>query len=233
MVWLVVVGGMLAPSGRIGDHRADRRLVNLPMRPLSAQQRIGCRTRDTLTPSALTGESVRAYEGASVLDHSVAIDLLRRCALFAHASDDGLRALAGQMRQEQQAGAADGDVVPGAEEVGLGLVTVEHEVVEVLLQTAIELRDEVEGGTKLGARANEPARRSDQAKHRRRLRERLSRASPVRGFEAQRISEPNEVSIGLEGPHTQKLVYLLAVAALHDAAGVTQVPPAAARARFC
>ena len=65
---------------------------------------------------------------------------------------------------------------------------VEHEVVEVLLQAAIELRDEVEGGTELGAGADEPARRPDQAKHRRRLCECLSRPSPKRGLAAQRIS---------------------------------------------
>jgi CRP/FNR family transcriptional regulator, cyclic AMP receptor protein len=36
-----------------------------------------------------------------VLDQSVAIDLLRQCALFAHVGDDGLRAIAGQMRRRR------------------------------------------------------------------------------------------------------------------------------------
>ena len=78
------------------------------MRRLSPSRSAGCRAADTLTAGALTGESVRAAalsaagtRGAHVLDQSVAIDLLRRCALFAHASDDGLRALAGQMRRRR------------------------------------------------------------------------------------------------------------------------------------
>ena len=96
---------------------------------------------------------------------------------------------------------------------------VEHEIVEVLLQAAVELRDEVEGGTELGAGADEPARRPDQAKLRRRLRERLSRPSPERCLAAQRIREPYEIGIGLEGPHAQELVDLLAVGASHDEPG--------------
>ena len=36
-----------------------------------------------------------------MLDHSVAVDLLRRCALFAHVPEDGLRTIAGQMRRRR------------------------------------------------------------------------------------------------------------------------------------
>jgi CRP/FNR family cyclic AMP-dependent transcriptional regulator len=36
-----------------------------------------------------------------LLDQSVAIDLLRRCALFSHAGDDALRSVAGQMRKRR------------------------------------------------------------------------------------------------------------------------------------
>ena len=45
---------------------------------------------------------VPAHEGnPSVLDQSLAPDMLRRCALFAHVPEDGLRAIAGQMRRRR------------------------------------------------------------------------------------------------------------------------------------
>ena len=34
-----------------------------------------------------------------MLDQSMAVDSLRRCALFAHVAEDGLRAIAAQMRR--------------------------------------------------------------------------------------------------------------------------------------
>lgn len=36
-----------------------------------------------------------------MLDQSLAVDSLRRCALFSHVGDDGLRAIAGQMRRRR------------------------------------------------------------------------------------------------------------------------------------
>jgi CRP/FNR family transcriptional regulator, cyclic AMP receptor protein len=78
------------------------------MRPLSPSRVCAVGRLTPLTPNGPAGESVRAAalptagtRGAQVLDQSVAIDLLRRCALFTHVSDDGLRALAGQMRRRR------------------------------------------------------------------------------------------------------------------------------------
>ena len=89
------------------------------------------------------------------------------------------------------------------------LLPVEHEVVEVLLQAAIELRDKVEGGTELGAGADEPARRPDQAKHRRRLRERLSRPSPERASRLSPFVMSTRSASGLRGHMPSELVDLL------------------------
>ena len=130
-------------------------------------------------------------------------------------------------RRRVRAGRTADALAPDRLEV---LLPVEHEVVEVLLQAAVELRDEVEGGTELGARADEPARRPDQPEQRRRLRERQLQGGFQNSPEGQRLRELHEVGIRLEGPHARELVHL-AVAVLHDEAGVTQVPRAGARPR--
>ena len=95
----------------------------------------------------------------------------------------------------------------------------------------IELRDEVEGRAELRAGADVPAGRPDQAQHRRRLRE--SHAGRVPKFsKCQRLREFHEIRIRLEWPHAGEFVHL-AVAVLHDEAGVTQVPRGGARASSC
>ena len=61
----------------------------------------------TLTGSGVNGESVTAGHSATTLtgvrvhDPSLAIESLRRCALFAHVDEVGLRAIAGQMRRRR------------------------------------------------------------------------------------------------------------------------------------
>ena len=83
-------------------------------------------------------------------------------------------------RRVRVIGTADA-IAPGLQQVRL---SVEHEVIEILLEAAVELRDEVEGGAELSAGADEPPRGPDETKHRRRLGERLSRACPERGLAA-------------------------------------------------
>ena len=98
------------------------------------------------------------------------------------------------------------------------LLPVEHEVVEVLLQAAVELRDEVQGGTaELGAGADEPARRPDQPELVVASENVLTRA-PQNSGRGQRVRERHEVGVGLEGPHARELVHF-ALAVLHDEPG--------------
>lgn len=69
---------------------------------------VRCRSSDTLDAVSGAGESVgtasfggATNEGNAVLDPAMAVESLRRCALFAHVDDDGLRALAGRMRRRR------------------------------------------------------------------------------------------------------------------------------------
>ena len=96
------------------DPARDRRWVNLQIDRASCRRRDGCRLADT-GPTPLTMERDRARvhrsplpqtdsdgeEAHEVTDHALAVDSLRRCALFAHVDDDGLTALAELTRRRR------------------------------------------------------------------------------------------------------------------------------------
>jgi CRP/FNR family transcriptional regulator, cyclic AMP receptor protein len=101
---------MLGPIGPAAHPAGDVGAVDSPMPVTSPPDRRACRAADNPLDAVVpAGESVGAAgptpvhyrEGSTVLDPSMAVESLRRCALFAHVDDDGLRSLAGRMRRRR------------------------------------------------------------------------------------------------------------------------------------
>lgn len=89
-----------------------------------------------LTWGRVTGQSVSAARSANtlmgnrVLDPSLAVESLRRCALFAHVDEEGLRAIAGQMRRRRF---RRGEVIFHQDDLGDSLQVVVSGSVKIVL----------------------------------------------------------------------------------------------------
>ncbi|HEX5039162.1 MAG TPA: Crp/Fnr family transcriptional regulator [Candidatus Limnocylindria bacterium] len=101
---------IVVSNPRIADPTDDTHAVNMAIRFVSVDggHPVGQATR-SLDAIGTVGESVGHCDhrfrpsprSSSVLDQSMAVDSLRRCALFAHVEEDGLRTIAAQMRRRR------------------------------------------------------------------------------------------------------------------------------------